>query len=73
MQRFLTAVAASLLLALALVVPVAAHGSCAGFGAVTAGGARAGGFGPFVSSYARTGPGVISGIVAGEHVDFCAP
>jgi hypothetical protein len=73
MQRFLAAVAASLLLALALVVPVAAHGSCREFGAVTAGGAQAGGFGQFVSSYATTGSGVISGIVAGEHVEFCAP
>jgi len=43
------------------------------FGAVTAGGAHAGGFGQFVSSFATTGPGMISGIVAGEHAEFCAP
>ena len=74
-MRILMALAASLLLTLALVAPVAAgeqHRSCAGFGAVTAAGAQAGGFGQFVASYARTGSGVINGIVAGEHIDFCA-
>jgi hypothetical protein len=74
-MRILMALAASLLLALALVAPVAAgeqHGSCADFGALTAAGAQAGGFGQFVASYARTGSGVISGIVAGEHEGYCA-
>lgn len=72
-MRIMMALAASLLLALALVAPVAAGegNGCTGFGAVTAAGAQAGGFGQFVASYARTGPGVISGIVAGEHSDFC--
>jgi hypothetical protein len=73
-MRFVMAVGASLLLMLALVAPVAAHGSCAGFGALTAAGARAGGFGQFVSSYAPTSEfGRISDIVAGEHVGYCAP
>ena len=73
-MRVLMALAASLLLALALVAPVAAneqHG-CAGFGAVTAGLAPGGALGQLVSSVAPTGPGVVSGIVAGEHMDFCA-
>jgi hypothetical protein len=75
MQRLLTAAAASLLLIIALAAPVAAseqHGSCAGFGAVTAQAAPGGGLGELVSTYAPTGPGVISGIVSAEHVDFCA-
>jgi len=75
MKRLLTAAAASLLLIVALAAPVAAgeqHGSCAGFGAVTAGLAPGGALGELVSSVAPTGPGVVSGIVTGEHVDFCA-
>ena len=73
MKRVVVSMAASLLLVLALVVPVAAADppGCSAFGALTAAGAQAGGFGQFVASYARTGPGVISGIVAGEHSDFC--
>jgi hypothetical protein len=75
MQRLLSAAAASLLLIVALAAPVAAseqHGSCAGFGALTAEAAPGGGLGELVSTYAPTGPRVISGIVAGEHADFCA-
>ncbi len=72
-MRFLRVVAASVLLTLALVVPVAASGGggCSAFGAVTASDAHAGGFGRFVASYATTGAGVISGIVAGEHAGYC--
>jgi hypothetical protein len=75
MIRFLTALAGSLLLAVALVVPVAAsggHASCAGFGAVTAALAPGGALGALVSSVAPTGPGVVRGIVASEHQQFCA-
>ena len=74
MKRLLTTAAASLLLIVALAAPVAAseqHGSCAGFGAVTAGLAPGGGLGQLVSTYAPTGPGVISGIIASEHAEFC--
>lgn len=74
-MRILMALAASLLLALALVAPVAAgekHRSCAGFGAVTAGLAPGGGLGQLVSSVAPTGPGVVKGIIAGEHIAYCA-
>ena len=74
MKRLLTAAATSLLLTVALAAPVAAgeqHGSCAGFGAVTAGLAPGGALGQLVSSYAPTGPGVISSIVASEHAEFC--
>jgi len=75
MTRLLTAAATSLLLIIALAAPVTAgeqHGSCAGFGAVTAGLAPGGGLGQLVSSFAPTGPGVISGIIASEHEAFCA-
>ena len=74
MKRLLAAMAASLLLIVALGAPVAAseqHRSCAGFGAVTAGLAPGGGLGQLVSSFAPTGPGVISGIIAYEHAEFC--
>jgi hypothetical protein len=75
MKRLLVAATASLLLIVALGAPVAAsgqHRSCAGFGALTAGLAPGGGLGQLVSSYAPTGPGVIAGIVASEHAEFCA-
>jgi hypothetical protein len=74
MKRVLVSMAASLLLVLAMVVPVAATDSpgCSAFGAASGKGP---GFGPFVASYATQGPGTISGIVAWEHsVLFgCAP
>jgi len=70
--RFLIAMAASLLLMLALVAPVAAHGSCASFGADTAGWTRdVGGIGPIISSVASTGPGELSGVVLWEHSFMC--
>lgn len=80
-MRFLMAMAASILLTLALVAPVAATGhGCSDFGAASA----AGGhkeipglegipFGQVLQLFAHTGPGAISVIVAGEHVDMCAP
>jgi hypothetical protein len=74
MKRVVVSLAASLLLVLALVVPVAAADApgCSAFGAASGKGP---GFGPFVASYATQGPGTISGIVAWEHsVLFgCAP
>jgi hypothetical protein len=73
-KRLLAAVAAALLLTVALAAPAAAserHGSCAVFGAVTAGLAPGGGLGELVSSFAPTGPGVISGIVSAEHGMYC--
>jgi hypothetical protein len=72
--RLLIAVTASLMLTLALIGPVAAaggSGGCAVFGAATVEGAHAGGFGSFVAGYASGGPGVLSGIVAGEHAEMC--
>jgi len=72
-MRVLISVAASLMLMLALVGPVAATGpGCSDFGAASGKGP---GFGPFVASFATQGPGTISGIVAWEHsVLFgCAP
>lgn len=75
MKRLLTAMTASLLLIVALAAPVAAgeqHGSCAGFGALTAELAPGGGLGQLVASVAPTGPGVVSGIVSWEHETFCA-
>jgi hypothetical protein len=72
MKRFLVAVSASLLLILALVAPVAAKGSCKEFGATTATWAHAsGGVGHELSVFATSGPGTISGIVAGEHLTMC--
>ncbi len=71
MRRFLVITAASVMLVLALVAPAAASSSCQEFGAATADGAQAGGFGQFVSSYATQEPGTISGIVAGEHATMC--
>ena len=70
MQRLLTAVVASLLLALALVAPVGAADTpgCSGFGAATA--SLASDWHPFgqtLSVYARQG--LVSTIVAGEHAD----
>ncbi len=76
MQRLRTAVAAGIVLIVALAAPVAAsdqHRSCAGYGSVTAELAPGGGLGQLVSSFAPTGPGVISGIVASEHALFCEP
>ena len=72
-MRLLIAMAATLMLTLALIGPVAAadRGGCSSFGAATVEGARAGGFGPFVAGYASSAPGVLSGIVASEHADMC--
>lgn len=74
MKRVLVSMAASLLLVLAFVVPVAAADApgCSAFGAASGKGP---GFGPFVASYATQGPGTISGIVAWEHAVLfgCAP
>jgi hypothetical protein len=75
LKRYLAALGAALLLAVALAAPVAAserHGSCAGFGAITAGLAPGGALGELVSSFAPTGPGVISGIISAEHGMYCA-
>ena len=66
MKRLLTAATASLLLTLALVAPVGAADpgpGCSDFGHASGGA----GFGQVISSFATQGPGVISGIVAGEH------
>ena len=70
MKRVLVSMAASLLLVLALVVPVAAADGrgCSAFGDASGKGP---GFGPFVASYATQGPGTISGIVAWEHSTMC--
>jgi hypothetical protein len=72
-MRILMALAASLLLALALVAPVAADGpGCSGFGADTAAWAHAsGGVGRELSVFARQG--MVGAIVASEHADpsFC--
>jgi hypothetical protein len=76
MKRFVTAMAGSLLLLVTIVMPAVAggtHGSCAGFGAVTAGLAPGGGLGQLVSTYAPTAPGTISGIIAAEHGMYCVP
>jgi len=79
-MRILVAMAASLMLMLALVGPVAAAGpGCSDFGAASA----AGGhkqipglegvpFGQVLQLFAHTRPGAISAIVAGEHADMCA-
>ncbi len=82
MKRVLVSMAMSVLLVLALVVPVAAADApgCSTFGAASA----AGGhkeipglegvpFGQVLQLFAHTGPGAISAIVAGEHADMCAP
>ena len=81
MKRVLVSMAASLLLVLALVVPVAATGpGCSDFGAASA----AGGhreipglegvpFGQVLQLFAHTGPGAISDIVASEHGTMCTP
>jgi len=72
MRRFLITAAASVMLVLAVVAPVAAKGSCREFGAVTAAWAHdSGGVGRELSVYATSGPGTISGIVAGEHAAMC--
>ncbi len=76
LRRFVVAAGAGLVLALGLIGPVAAaggSGGCAAFGAATVAGAQATdfAFGPFVAGYASSGPGVLSGIVVGEHADMC--
>lgn len=74
MRHRLVAVIASAMLALAFAGTAFAAGSpgCSGFGAVTAAIAPGGALGALVSSVAPTGAGVVSGIVQGEHADFCA-
>ncbi len=76
LRRFVVAAGAGLVLTLGLIGPVAAaggSGGCATFGAATVAGAQATdvAFGPFVAGYASSGPGVLSGIVAGEHAVMC--
>ena len=74
MKRLLTAAAASLLLMLALVGPVGAADTpgCSYFGTVATGDyAPHGALGALISSFAPTGPRVISGIVASEHGEYC--
>jgi hypothetical protein len=78
-MRVLISVAASFLLTLALVAPVAATGAgCSGFGAASA----AGGhkeipdlegvpFGQVLQLFVHTSPGAISTIVADEHWTMC--
>lgn len=71
-MRFLMAMAASLMLMLALVGPVAATGpGCSDFGAGTASYAQAGGFGRLVSFVAHGGLaptyGGVSDLVHAEH------
>jgi len=75
------AIAASLLLTLALVAPVAATGpGCSDFGAASAAGGHkeipgleGTPFGQVLQLFVHTGPGAVSAIVAGEHADMCAP
>jgi hypothetical protein len=74
MKRLLTAAAASLLLALALVLPVGAAGpGCSDFGATTA--VLADDWHPFgqvVSGVAQGGPRGASWLIALEHSTMCA-
>ena len=81
MKRVVVSMAASLLLVLALVVPVAAADppGCSVFGAASATGGHKEipglegvPFGQVLQLFAHAGPGAISAIVAGEHRDFCA-
>ena len=70
-MRVLISVAASLMLMLALVGPVAATGpGCSGFGHATASLADVlHPWGRFLSGYARQG--MVSGLVASEHARDC--
>jgi hypothetical protein len=77
MKRFLVGLAASLMLIATLAGPAAAAGpGCSDFGAASAAGGQAGGFGQFIASLAPRndllGPGTrISDIVAWEHSTMC--
>jgi len=76
MRRVLVSMVASLLLTLALFVPAASahYPGCSYFGQVMTGDfAPHGALGELVSTYAPTGPGVISGIVASEHATCVRP
>ena len=70
-MRVLISVAASLMLMLALVGPVAATGpGCSGFGHATASLAdELHPWGKFLSWFARQG--MVSGLVASEHAFYC--
>jgi hypothetical protein len=79
-MRVLISVAASLMLMLALVGPVAAAGpGCSDFGAASAAGGQQEipglegvPFGQVLQLFVHTGPGAISVIVADEHSTMCS-